>query len=113
MSGVRIPPAELGKRVLALVADGAGHAQFGGKYQGLPPTTIIEIAAILLANPTISANAVAAQVPGRRQEVLRVVREIRQRADLVPVPGNRISAATPDTVAADDDHARVIRGGLS
>ena len=70
--------AELGRAVLALVGDP------GKRREPIRPEAIVEIAAIIVANPTISANAVAAQVTARRSEVLRIVKAIQTRAAMIP-----------------------------
>ncbi len=60
--------------------------------------TVIEIAAILLTQHGISANAVDALVCARRSDVLSVVRAIRSRVNLVPEPGNRQPESTSGPV---------------
>jgi hypothetical protein len=47
-----------------------------------------DVANYLARNPTASANAVAASVDGRRQDVLRAVRAVRRRLASVPEPRN-------------------------
>ena len=67
---------------------------------GLSPKTercdrdlVVAVARQLIADPSATANAVVAQVEGRRQDVLRVVRELREPGGLVPGPRNQPVAA--------------------
>ena len=50
-----------------------------------------DVAAYLTAHPTASANAVSRSVEGRRSDVLRAVRTLRERVRPVPEPGNHAS----------------------
>jgi hypothetical protein len=58
-----------------------------------------QVAELLLADPTLSANAIQARVPGRRADVLRAVRLLRPlRAEAAPgVPAAPRVASKPGT----------------
>jgi len=47
-----------------------------------------DVAAFVIANPAASANAVAARVRGRRQDVLRCLRELEAARTRFPSRGN-------------------------
>ena len=51
-----------------------------------------DVADYLARNPSASANAVAAAVDGRRQDVLRAVRALRNRHSAVPDARNHARA---------------------
>lgn len=50
-----------------------------------------DVAALLAIDPTLSANAVSRSLGRRRSDVLRAVRELRDRVRAVPEPRNRAS----------------------
>lgn len=55
-----------------------------------------DVAVILTRNPETSANAVWRSLGGRRSDVLRAVRELRERVGTVPEPGYRPSEEEDD-----------------
>lgn len=50
---------------------------------------VVKVAAFLVENPDASANRVALSVPGRREDVLWAVRELRAASPRFRTPGNR------------------------
>lgn len=57
-----------------------------------------DVAAMLACYPTASANAVWRSLGGRRSDVLRAVRELRERVRTVPEPGYRAGEEEDDTL---------------
>lgn len=75
------------RELLDLLADRLGLA---GTNTSCDRDLVVAVERILIANPSLTANAVAAQVPARRQDVLRIVRELSPRPGPVPGPGNHV-----------------------
>jgi hypothetical protein len=81
--------AEFGRRVRALLlGDEASERE-----RVVSASLYIKVAACMVADPDAPPSVVAARVRGRRQDVLRVRKEILEASTRFPSPGNRVSDA--------------------
>ena len=104
MSGDRITTvAEVGQRFLALAQEHLKAQNQRAQEARLALFRICaEVFLHLQANPTATANDVARNVPGRRQDMLRAVRELRAAQKRFQASRNRSPGEGSDRAAGGD-----------